>query len=370
MKKYLSLGQFLFIPFLLLAGLCSASSGQVLEKIEFDASTPGIDLVTFKMNGAHLPTSFALKGDLPRVIFDFPDVEPSKNVKNIMATDGRFIKQIRTGIHSGENPKTRVVFDLRSDGAVDFKQDFDAATNTLRISLFTAGFEPPSAGSLSWKPSPESGETPAAAPAMTATQPAEGTAGPAPAAESSSGTAGMPGEQTAPEPPGQPDAPETLGDHLFAAIPESETEDILPEETTRIQPLAEIGNQKALPGNGGQPTLYSIEFDQTSDRGEMILFKLSNFNPPVVFGIEEDIPRIVCFFKDTGAGEDLVELIESNGRFVRNIRVGKYRNPDNVRVVLDLVPNHNYDLQQVFFKEDDMFMIIINTAGEHGAGKS
>jgi len=360
MKKYFSTGPFLFIAFLLLAGLCSASSGQVLEKIEFDSSTPGVDLVTFTLNGAHLPTSFALKGDLPRVIFDFPDVEPSKSVKNIIPTDGRFIKQIRTGIHRGETPKTRVVFDLRSEGAVDFKQDFDAATNTLRISLFTAGFQPPAAGSLSWKPSPGSVEAPAADQALAKPQPSEGTAGPA----------GMPGEQPVTEPAGPPAAAETPDDHLFAAIPDSKSEELLPEETTRIQPLSEIGSQKAPAGNGGLPTLYSIEFDQTSGRGEMIIFKLSSFNPPVVFGIEEDIPRIVCFFKDTGAGEDLVELIESNGRFVRNIRVGKYRNPDNVRVVLDLVPNHNYDLQQVFFKEDNMFMIIINTAGEGAAGKS
>jgi hypothetical protein len=38
--------------------------------------------------------------------------------------------------------------------------------------------------------------------------------------------------------------------------------------------------------------------------------------------------------------------------------------------VLDLVPNRNYDLQQVFFKEESMFMIIINTAGERASGQS
>ena len=31
------------------------------------------------------------------------------------------------------------------------------------------------------------------------------------------------------------------------------------------------------------------------------------------------------------------------------------------RVTLELVPNKNYDLQQVFFKEDNLFVIIVNT---------
>jgi len=89
----------------------------------------------------------------------------------------------------------------------------------------------------------------------------------------------------------------------------------------------------------------------------------------VVFGIEEETPRIVCFFKDTAAGPELGETIGAQGRFVKSIQVGKYSNPDNVRVVLDLVPNLNYDLQQVFFKEENMFMIIINTSGEKTAGQ-
>ena len=30
-------------------------------------------------------------------------------------------------------------------------------------------------------------------------------------------------------------------------------------------------------------------------------------------------------------------------------------------MVIDLEPNHSYDLQQVFFKDDNLFVIIVNT---------
>jgi hypothetical protein len=136
------------------------------------------------------------------------------------------------------------------------------------------------------------------------------------------------------------------------------------EEATIIQPLSEIGIQPTE-GIGSEPVvLHSIEFDPKSNRGEMISFKLNGFNPPVVFGIEEDVPRIVCFFKNTSAGSELSDMLDINGQYVTNIKVGKYKNPDNIRVVLELVPGNNYDLQQIFFKDDQIFMMIINKAGK------
>jgi hypothetical protein len=331
MKKYFSPFTFLLAA-VLFAGPGWALSDQVLEQIDFDASTPGVDLVTFKLNGAYLPTTFALKGDLPRVIFDFPDVEPTKNVKNIMPAEGRFIKQIRTGIHRGEQAKTRVVFDLKSDGAVDFQQDFDAETNTLRIRLFAAGFEP-WIGDVPQQAPPgveEGAGTAADSADAVAARQADPFAGGVQNDDAPSRETAVPGDQPATSDRDVPDMQEKQDQRLFASIPQPKPEEGMEgfrEETTLIQPLSEIGRQEKVLGNGKPPTLYSIEFDKNSGRGEMIIFKLNNFNPPVVFGIEEDIPRVVCFFKDTGAGENLVEHIESNGSYVRNIRVGKYQQP-------------------------------------------
>ena len=136
-----------------------------------------------------------------------------------------------------------------------------------------------------------------------------------------------------------------------------------PEEATEIKPMSEVGaaQQESVDVT---PILHGIDFDPKSKRGETISFKLNGFHPPVVFGIEEDIPRIVCFFKNASAGKELRDVIGTRGQHVRAIKVGKYQNPDNIRVVLELVPGYNYDLQQVFFKDDNVFMLIVNKAGK------
>lgn len=313
-------------------GLSSAYSQPMIEQIMFRSPSAHEDLLIFKMNGSHLPSTFALKGDRPRVVFDFPDVVPAKKVQTAIEADGTFIKQIRTGIHKGDNPKTRVVLDLQPGVTIDFNQDFDKATNTLTISIFAEGIPPEQPAAAVEK------ET--AAPEAAGEQPPAGAEPEKREAETAAQPAATPVEETRPESkPGL-------------------------EESTIIQPLSEIGDKEPEAKEEEVPALRSVEFDNTSHRGEIVTFRLNSFNPPVVFGIEEDVPRIVCFFKDTRGSENLGELIETNGKFIQSIKIGKYRNPDNVRVVLDLVPGRNYDLQQIFFKEDNLFMVIMNTTGD------
>ncbi|MCI5158676.1 MAG: hypothetical protein D3906_09615 [Candidatus Electrothrix sp. AUS1_2] len=52
----------------------------------------------------------------------------------------------------------------------------------------------------------------------------------------------------------------------------------------------------------------------------------------------------------------------------KNQGMRKEEEEKKIRVVLDLVPNYSYDLQQVFFKEENLFVIIINTLGNAPAG--
>ena len=352
------------IALFLSAGLSLGASGARIEKIQFETPSASEDRVTFQLNGAHLPKMFALKGDRPRVVFDFTNTFPTKSVKNSIKADGAFIKQVRSGIHRGDKPKTRIVFDLKSGQDVDFKQDFDKETNTLVIRVFAVGTElEPLTAEQAEPASEQEPAKVAAAPEEAApeVQPAEVKPEPAPEPEPKETVAETtPAEEAKPEPEQQ-----------VASIPEKETPapETTEEESTVIQPLSEIGDVDAkAAAEPSAPILYSIEFDDNSNRGEMILFKMNEFYPPVVFGIEEDIPRIVCFFKGTQAGSELEDLIESNGQHVKAIRVGKYQNPDNIRVVLDLVPDKNYDLQQIFFKDDNLFMIIINTTGDKASG--
>ena len=109
------------------------------------------------------------------------------------------------------------------------------------------------------------------------------------------------------------------------------------------------------------PQLEYVKFDATSPKGEMVMFKLNGFHPPSVHGVEEGIPRVICDFNNTRLVDATKSLIKTDGKFVKVIRTSKTKKPEKVRVVIDLEPNRNYDLQQVFFKEDNLFVIIVNT---------
>ena len=109
------------------------------------------------------------------------------------------------------------------------------------------------------------------------------------------------------------------------------------------------------------PLLESIKFDGTSPKGEMIKFKLNGFYPPVVHGVVEGIPRVICDFNNTQLADSAKNIVRIDGKHIKVIRTTRTKKPEKVRVVLDLEPNRSYDLQQVFFKEDNLFVIIVNT---------
>lgn len=110
-----------------------------------------------------------------------------------------------------------------------------------------------------------------------------------------------------------------------------------------------------------EPQLESVKFDATSPKGEMVIFKLNGFHPPAVHGVEEGIPRVICDFNNTKLVGSTKNLLKTDGKFVKVIRTSKTKKPEKVRVVIDLEPNRSYDLQQVFFKEDNLFVLIVNS---------
>lgn len=406
------------VPFFLSALLfltiaASATAAPMIKEIRFASPNNTVDQIIFEMTGPYLPTGHSLPGENPRIYFDFPEVAPAGNVKNRIAVDGNFIDQIRHAYHKSPQPKTRVVFDLTENRKLDFKQNFDKKSNTLIITLYPTGTEPVLPGIAPAKAEAETGTADQAA----ASPPVpEDTGKKAGALEEAKTTAVQEISQPPPpqidqkepraesvEPeiePVQPvetvDIPAPAPKPVIVPAPEpepstgsqaaeSETEEdtarvasipspppvSIPEsvdepqkEATVIQPMSEIGVQEEGKEESAVPVLQTIDFDPNASRGETISFRLNGFHPPVVFGIEEDIPRIVCFFKNVKAGSSLQDMLNADGRYVKNIKIGKYENPDNIRVVLELTPGNNYDLQQIFFKEDQLYMMIINKAGK------
>lgn len=308
-----------------------AAKKPTLEDIEFNTPSSNEERITFKLNGTYIPKIFAIKGKKPRVVFDFPDTQTARTLNNIIKTNGKFIKQIRIGIHKGENPKTRVVLDLIPDKEINFNQKFDRQKNALTVSVYYAGTEPRKTEAPATEPK---AEVKVEKPAQASTPAPVSTPAPTPA---------QPQLQPHPQPVPPPKAAEKTP---------------APARQTAVQEDEPV--EQPQPKRDEPPILRSVKFDNSSNRGEMIQFKLNNFYPPIVFGIEEGLPRVVCDFKDTRADTSLKETIKTNGRYVKAIRIGRHKKPDKIRVVIDLEPNNNYDLQQVFFKEDNLFVIIVN----------
>lgn len=189
----------------------------------------------------------------------------------------------------------------------------------------------------------------AATPAAVTGQPAvaDTAAGKAAPSVAAQGAATTPGDQ--PDRTAAAQAPQAAADDTTA-------------RTAAPQTQAAAGTAAApAPAAPAGPVLESVTFDGKSPKGEMVLFKLNTFHPPEVHGVEQGIPRVICDFKDTRLADSAQNLIKTDGQHVKVIRLSKTVKPEKVRVVLDLEPNRSYDLQQVFFKEDNLFVIIVNT---------
>lgn len=333
-----------------LFSLVQAAEVPTLENIEFSSPSPDKEQITFKLNGSYIPKIFAIKGEKPRVVFDFPKTRIGGTLNNIIKTNGKLIKQIRVGLHKGENPKTRVVLDLVPDREINFNQNFDPKNNALTVSVYYAGTIP----SPPEKKAPKKKDLPTTAKIR----------------------------KQSPEPPvvdkvtkpaaalletAKPVASSTtVTDITRTELPQAQADKdkksgVSPREPVQPEKIASAPVKQQKVEKNGAPVLQAVTFDNTSNRGEMIQFKLSKFYPPIVFGIEERLPRVVCDFKNTKMGSLLKNTIKTNGQYVKAIRIGRHKNPEKIRVVIDLKPDNSYDLQQVFFKEDNLFVVIVNT---------
>jgi hypothetical protein len=111
-----------------------------------------------------------------------------------------------------------------------------------------------------------------------------------------------------------------------------------------------------------KPVLKEIRFEKASPREETIHISVRDFSPPRVFAIEGDKPRVVCDFLDAGLAGTVKSQHAVEGNYIRRIRVGAHRDPTKIRVVLDLAPEHDYDVRQIFVKDQEIFILAITPA--------
>jgi len=307
---------FISCLFVLLLFVTSSHAAQgVIDDVMFQGESDTRESVIFHLNNASLPKAFALKGEKPRVVFDFMDTQLARTLPSVINADGRMVEKIRMGRHK---EKTRVVLDLAPASVVNFDQEFDASRNILTIHLYSTDYPA--------KEVPAVVEEVEKVVVVEAVEPVE--------VEEVVETAVVI----------TPVEPVVEGKQL------RET-----EEVVDIVPVVEDNplNHEAL--------LSEVTFENTSNKGEMVLFKLNGFYPPEVSGQETGKPSVTCKFAGTRIGPELIQEQNPQGKFIDSILVEQEGDAAPIYVTLQLVPNKNYDLQQVFFKEDNLFVIIVNS---------
>ncbi len=308
---------FCLFLFLLFSASSQAVEG-VIDDVQFHGNSDGSESVVFHLNSASLPKAFALKGEKPRVVFDFMETQLEKTVPSVISAQGSMVEKIRMGRH---REKTRVVLDLAPAAVVNFDQDFDAANNILTIRLYSADYPPKK-------------------------------------------------EVVAEE------VSKVVAVEEVAELVETvEVEEVVESAVviTPVEPVVEkeriIESEEVVdivPADEENPLnlealLSEVNFENTSNKGEMVLFKLNGFYPPEVSGEENGTPRVTCVFAGARMGVELVKEQSPQGEFVEKILIEQEDESAPIQVTLELVPNKNYDLQQVFFKEDNLFVIIVNS---------
>lgn len=321
----LTLALFFVLPVPL---LCAEENSALLEQINFDRESSTRETVSFKLNGPHIPKIFAVKGKVPKVVFDFYDTRHSASIKAVMKSRGNLVSAIRTGMHSEPQLKTRVVLDLVPGSDYDFAQDFQITDNTLKITIFHA----------------RQNKAPQ---------------------ERTQKQADVKTKKTTVVPAKVTPSPEVVKKEAVS-LPQVKEKKIDPPSP--VSPVTSpVVAVKKPAASSSQLLIHDISFEQSPDKGEKVSFRLSNFHPPVVFGNEEGIPSIICDFMDSGIGDEVSELISAKGKFIKQIRVEKSANSPKIRVVLELVPNRHYDLQQVFFKEENLYVLSVSSSDSAGA---
>ena len=268
------------------------------------------ETITFTLDAPVVPKIFTIGGENPRLVIDFPEsIYLGKNV--IVLADGVLASAIRLGLHQTPVKRTRAVVDLSKTMLVQYASEYSKLDNRLTLTLTPEG-NPTQVG---------------ASPDL------------------------QPSSQSQSILPVQKELSTALLDkkNLLSGVPGKEVTGVPADEK-----IASSVVPKRV------PTILKISFDDSSSRGEMVLFRLNDFSPPAVSAIEKDNPRVLCDFMAMNLDSSVQKTIETNGQYIERIRTAKHHDPEKVRVVLDLRPNRDYDLQQVFFRNDNLFVLIVN----------
>ncbi len=282
-----------------------------IQSIQYTQGADGQETLIFRANAPLQTKIFTISGDKPRLVIDLPGCDYDGK-SQFQPQGSRLSHSIRVGVHGTPSKKVRVVVDLKTNQQIFYTTTTDSA-DQLQVHF--------------------SAKNKGRAKAY-ATEKKE--AAPANIKKQSVQTETTPVEKTAQKKQEPPEAEQSSP----------------PKASLSEKPEAAISAEK--------PTILEIAFDGSSPQGEVVLFHLNGFHPPAVSALEQKQPKVVCDFHKIVLGKKVQENIQADGKYVRKIQT--LRNQENgfVTVELELSPDRNYDLQQLYFKDKALFMLIVN----------
>lgn len=123
------------------------------------------------------------------------------------------------------------------------------------------------------------------------------------------------------------------------------------------------------PVTGGMLTQIRTEPGEPDSEAETVVFELNGFHPPDTFALEEDnLLKIVCDFKGVLPSETLDRVVPLEGKYLKRVRLGVHKTPElKVRAVVDLSPDRQYGVEQVFFRESNRYVLKIRPVAPEDA---
>lgn len=104
--------------------------------------------------------------------------------------------------------------------------------------------------------------------------------------------------------------------------------------------------------------IEGIRFQMEEDGSEKVFILMNRSYWPKVFVLEGDKPRIVIDFENVSSWEGQAK-ISVKGNLIRQIRTHLQKTQGKLRVVLDLDPDVDYVVSQVFYKAENMICLTV-----------
>lgn len=106
--------------------------------------------------------------------------------------------------------------------------------------------------------------------------------------------------------------------------------------------------------------IQAIYTQVLSEKEEKVIFVLNDSFTPKTFVVTGDRPKVVCDFFDVHLGSGVERKIEVNGGIIQQINIEPSNTVESkVRIVLNLVPDNNYNVQPVFYRKNNYYALVI-----------